>query len=63
MSLTAGYLSKKVTVGATHNPLKQLLGTLLQVGVTSLVSKNSEGIKSIAGTLINYFSRKNEKFA
>lgn len=53
MSLAAGYLSKKVAVGTTHNPLKQLLGTLLQVGVTSIVSKNSEGIKSTVMDLIS----------
>jgi hypothetical protein len=46
LGLVTGYLSKKVVVGATHNPIKQLLGTLLQLGVTSIVSKNPDGIKS-----------------
>jgi hypothetical protein len=60
VSIAAGYLSKKITVGATHNPLKQLLGTLLQIGVTNVVSKNTDGIKSIAARLITtVFKKKN----
>jgi|SRR6185437_1912036 len=54
VSLAAGYFSKKIAVGATNNPLKQLLGLILQMSVTSAVSKNSEGIKL---TLINLFSK------
>ena len=55
MGLAAGYLSKKVLVGSTHNPLKQLLGTVLQIGVSSLVAKNSDGIKSTVTTLLHSF--------
>ncbi len=53
LSLGAGYLSKKAAVGNTANPLKQLLGTLLQMGVTGLVSKNSDSIRSIASELFS----------
>jgi hypothetical protein len=52
ISIASGYLSKKIMVGSTHNPLKKLFGALLQVGVTSLVSKNTEGIKTTASHLI-----------
>lgn len=58
LSLAAGYLSKKAIIGATHNPLKQLFGTLLQVGVTGLVSKNTDGIKSTAMNLIGSVFKK-----
>lgn len=59
LSLAAGYLSKKAIIGSTHNPLRQLFGTLLQVGVTSLVAKNSDGIKSTAMNLFsNIFNNK-----
>ena len=61
ISLSTGYLSKKIMVGSTHNPLKQLLGTLLQVGVTSLVSKNADGIKSVTGFFINKLMSKKDK--
>ena len=58
ISLAAGFLSKKTVVGSSHNPIKQLLGTFLQIGVTSLVSKNTEGIKSNANRLLDFFLRK-----
>lgn len=63
LSLAAGYISKKAVIGSTHNPLKQLLGTILQMGVTSLVSKNTDGIKSVVSTLISSFlNKKNEPY-
>lgn len=55
LGLAAGYLSKKAIVGSTHNPLKQLLGTFLQMGVANLVSKNSDGIKSLGLSLFKNF--------
>lgn len=58
LSVAAGYLSKKVVIGATHNPLKQIFGTLLQMGVSSIVSKNTGEIKVVAKHLINLFSKK-----
>jgi hypothetical protein len=53
LSIGAGYLSKKVMIGATHNPLKQILGAALQIGVTKTVSENSENIKGIATSLLS----------
>ncbi len=45
LAIGIGYFSKKVWVGGTINPLKQIAGTLLQFGVTNLVSKNGNDIK------------------
>jgi hypothetical protein len=59
LSLAAGYLSKKAIIGSTHNPLRQLFGTLLQVGVTSLVAKNTNEIKSTAMNLIGNIINRN----
>lgn len=61
ISIAAGYLSKKIAIGSTNNTFKQILGTLLQMGVTSIVSKNADGIKSGAMNLINNFFSKKEK--
>jgi hypothetical protein len=61
LSLAAGYLFKKVVVGATHNPLKLVFGTLLQMGITSIVSKNTDGIKSASRHVINNIFRKKDK--
>lgn len=46
ISLAAGYFSKKLAIGSTNNPFKKLLGSLLQMGVTSIVSKNSDDIRT-----------------
>ncbi len=55
VSIMVGYLSKKVLIGATHNPLKQLLGTVLQIGVSSMVSKNADGINNTFHKIYNMF--------
>lgn len=60
IGVTAGSLSKKVAVGSTHNPIKQLLGTILQIGVTSLVTKNGDAIRSGAMNLIGQLLRKKQ---
>lgn len=59
ISLLAGYASKKAIIGSTHNPIKQIVGTLFQIVVTKMVSKNSDEIKSVAGGIIhNIFAKK-----
>ena len=60
LSLAIGYVSKKLLLsGGDHNPLKNMLGSLIQVGVTGLASKNSDEIKSAGlGLLKNLFSKK-----
>lgn len=61
LGLIAGYLSKKMIIGSTHNPLKQLFGTLLQAGVTAFVSKNGEGIRSTVMNLVSNLLHKNKE--
>ena len=57
LGFAVGYVSKKIVVGTTHKPLRQLLGTLLQIGVSNLVAKNPEIIKSGVHTLASLFSK------
>jgi hypothetical protein len=54
IGLTTGYLSKKVLVGSTHNPIKQIAGTLLQFAIANVVSKHSETIKAIGEVLLRH---------
>jgi hypothetical protein len=61
LGLASGYLSKKVTVGNTSNPIKQLLGTFLQMGVASLVTKNADSIKSFGRELLSRLLNPKEK--
>jgi hypothetical protein len=58
IGLATGYLSKKVVLGNTHNPFKQLLGVILQMAVTNLVTNNSDKIKSTLKGLIDKFTNK-----
>ncbi len=56
-----GYFSKKIAIDSTNNPFKEVLGIILQMGVTRIVSKNSESIKSTFENLINNLFSKKEK--
>jgi hypothetical protein len=62
LGMAAGYLSKKAIIGSTHNPIKQILGNILQMGVTGIVSKNADGIKTTLSDIIqNFLSSKKSK--
>ena len=60
LGLTAGYLSKKIAIGSTHNPFKQLLGLFLEIGVMNFVSKHNEGIQSAILYLTKYLMNKKQ---
>ena len=42
IGLTTGYLTKKVLLGFTPNPIRRILGSLLQFVVANVVSKKSD---------------------
>lgn len=46
IGISTGYLIKKVTIGVTNNPIKKILGTLLQFVITNVVTKHSTSPKS-----------------
>lgn len=60
LGLAVGFLSKKMLVGGeSSNPLKNALGSLIQLGITNLVSKNADDIKSAGKSLLSgLFSKK-----
>jgi len=58
--ITGGYLLKKLFVGRSANPFKKLLGSIIQVGLTSLIAQNSRLIKSFATGIFRLFSEKNK---
>ena len=57
IGLATGYLSKSLVVGASHNPIKKLIGSFLQLAVTNGVSKNPEVVKSMVGNILSFFSK------
>jgi hypothetical protein len=46
IGLATGYLSKKVLIGATRNPIKRILGTVLEFAVAGLVTKQVKEAKT-----------------
>ncbi|MCE3278500.1 MAG: hypothetical protein K0S44_691 [Bacteroidetes bacterium] len=56
IGMAAGYLSKKLMIGSTYNPIKQLLGSVLQMGVTGIVTKNTDGIINTLSDIIQKFT-------
>jgi len=58
---TSGYLIKRVITGTSGNAIRKLIGSVLQLGVTNVVSKNSESILSFGRNILQHFLRKKEK--
>ncbi len=57
IGLVAGYVSKKVVIGSSHNPIKKLAGTLVLIAITNIVTKHPEQIKSAGRTIIKLFGK------
>jgi len=60
MGGASGFLSKKIAVGSSHNIFKKILGSVIQVGVSSVVSSHPETIKMVGQFLYQHLFRKKE---
>ncbi len=58
MAMASGYISRKAVTGRSGNIFRKLLGSLLQFGVTSIVAKNSDTIKSTGLAIFQHFLQK-----
>lgn len=65
ITIAAGALSKKLTVGSSKNPIRNILGSVVQFGVSTLVSKKADTIKnvgtSLLGNLITSFKNRKRR--
>jgi hypothetical protein len=61
MGLATGYLSKKIFIGASGNKIRKLIGSIMQFGITNVVTQNSDAIKSFGRSLFQHFFHKKEK--
>jgi len=61
VGLATGYVSKKVVVGSSGNVFRKLMGSVLQFGVTNIVSQHPDLIKAFGQYLIEHIFRKKEK--
>jgi hypothetical protein len=53
VGIATGYLSKKIVIGTSANLFRKLFGSLLQLGVTTVIAKHPEAIKSIGKYIID----------
>ncbi len=58
IGLTTGYFTKAILMGSSANPIKKILGTLLQFTVATLVAQNSDSIKSIGKVVLDKLFKK-----
>lgn len=54
--LAAGYLSKKLFQSVSHSPIKKLLGTALQFGITTVIARNPEAVKAVGAGIFHLVS-------
>lgn len=52
LSFAAGYVIKRVVVGANASPGKKLIGGILQFAVSRIIAKNSNLIKAVGNVLL-----------
>ena len=60
IGLATGFVAKKVFTGKSHNPLIKIFGSVLQFGISALVAKNPDTIKSVGGYILKSIFRKKE---
>jgi hypothetical protein len=58
--MTAGFFTKKLFVGSSSNPLKRILGSVIQFTTARLVSKHAVDIGNITQNLVNRFLTRKE---
>jgi hypothetical protein len=58
--LASGYLSRKIFIGTSGNLIRKLVGSILQFGVTTIVSQHPDVIRSFGKSIIQYLFRKRE---
>jgi hypothetical protein len=53
IGLTTGFVAKKTLIGKTYNPLKKLLGVVLEMTVANKIAKNADKIKGMGNIILN----------
>lgn len=61
IGLTTGYISKKVILGSSRNPVKILLGSLFQFAIAKLVSKHTDVLKSTGENIYKRIFKNKER--
>lgn len=60
LGMAAGFLTKKMAVGKSHNIFRILFGSFLELGVTKAIALHPEAIKSAANFLFDQIRSKSD---
>jgi hypothetical protein len=60
LGLASGYLSRKIFIGTSGNLLRKLIGSVLQFGVTNVVSQHPDAVKTFGKFILDQISHKKE---
>lgn len=58
IGLTTGFVTKKLMMGRSTNPLKKILGIILEMTIANKVAKNADVIKTTGNIIYNKFFAK-----
>jgi hypothetical protein len=58
MGIASGFLTNKIFVGRSGNIIRNLLGTILQFGVTNVVAQHPAAVKSIGEVIMQFLLRR-----
>ena len=60
VALATGYISKKIMIAGSGNVIRRFFGSILQFGVTNVVSQHTDTIKSVGQFIYQHFLHKKE---
>jgi hypothetical protein len=58
LGIASGFLTNKIFIGKSGNIIRNLLGSILQFGVTNVVAQHPETVKSLGQVIMQYFIHK-----
>jgi hypothetical protein len=61
LGMVSGYLSKKIVIGTSHNIFRKLFGSLVDFGITNLVSQHPDSVRSLGQFIFQHIFHKKEK--
>lgn len=60
IGLTTGFVTKKLMMGRSTNPIKKILGIILEMTIANKVAKNADVIKTTGNIIFNKFFAKKQ---
>ena len=64
VGLASGYLTKKIFIGTSGSLIRKLIGSVLQYGITNVVAKHPDAIKTFGRFVMdNLIKNKEPKYA